>query len=49
MKKGNERKLTIRDEATDFLLYTTPDEQIKIECLLHDETIWMPLFRSATG
>ncbi len=47
MKKENERKLTTRDEATDFLLYTAPDGQIKVECLLHNETIWMPQKRIA--
>ena len=37
-----EKKLSIRDELTDFLLYTAPDGQIKVECVLHEETIWMP-------
>lgn len=43
----NERRLTVRDEVTDFLLYTGPDGQVKVECLLHDETIWMPQKRIA--
>lgn len=47
MEQGNERKLTTRDEVTDFLLYTAPDGQIKVECLLHNETIWMPQKRIA--
>ena len=47
MEQGNERNLTTRDEATDFLLYTAPDGQIKVECLLHNETIWMPQKRIA--
>ncbi|VGO15972.1 hypothetical protein PDESU_04561 [Pontiella desulfatans] len=37
-----ERELSIRDELTDFLLYTAPDGQVKVECVLHDETIWLP-------
>lgn len=38
----NERKLTVRDELTDFLLYTAPGGQVKVECVLHNETIWLP-------
>ena len=26
---------------TDFLLYTAPDGQVKVECILHEETIWL--------
>jgi len=37
-----ERKLSVRDELTDFLLYTAPDGQVKIEVFLHNETIWLP-------
>jgi len=37
-----ERQLTTRDELTEFLLYTAPDGQVKVECVLHDETIWLP-------
>lgn len=33
--------MTTQDELTDFLLYTAPDGQVKVECILHDETIWM--------
>jgi len=40
-KNGDERRLTTQDELTDFLLYTAPDGQVKVECILHDETIWM--------
>ncbi len=42
-----ERRLTTRDELTDFLLYTAPDGQVKVECVLHDETIWLPQKRIA--
>ena len=41
------RALTTRDELTDFLLYTAPDGQVKVECILHDETIWLPQKRIA--
>lgn len=43
----NQRKLTPRDEATEFLLYTAPDGQVKVECILHDETIWLTQERIA--
>lgn len=42
-----ERRLTTKDELTDFLLYTAPDGQVKVECILHDETIWLPQKRIA--
>jgi len=42
-----ERRLTTRDELTEFLLYTAPDGQVKVECVLHDETIWLPQKRIA--
>lgn len=41
MADNDERKLTPQDEVTDFLLYTAPDGQVKVECVLHDETIWL--------
>jgi len=34
--------LTIKDELTEFLLYTTPNSDIKIETYLHNETLWLP-------
>jgi len=45
--KANERKLTTRDEVTEFLLYTAPDGQVKVECILHNETIWLTQDRIA--
>jgi hypothetical protein len=47
MVENNERRLTTQDELTDFLLYTAPDGQVKVECVLHDETIWLPQKRIA--
>ncbi|MBN2686015.1 MAG: virulence RhuM family protein, partial [Pontiellaceae bacterium] len=41
MSENNERQLSARDEMTDFLLYTAPDGAVKVECVLHDETIWL--------
>lgn len=40
-------KLTIKDELTDFLLYTTPNNDIKVETYLHNETLWLPQKRIA--
>ncbi|MBW2167622.1 MAG: virulence RhuM family protein [Deltaproteobacteria bacterium] len=42
-----ENKLSIRDELTEFLLYTSPDGTVKVEVFLHDETIWLPQKRIA--
>ncbi len=39
-KPNNE--LSIRDELTDFLLYTSQDGDVKVEVFLHKETIWLP-------
>jgi hypothetical protein len=42
-----ERRLTTKDELTEFLLYTAPDGQVKVECILHYETIWLTQKRIA--
>jgi len=34
-------KLSIKDELTEFLLYTTPEGEVKVEIFLHEETIWL--------
>lgn len=47
MSENKERRLTVQDEVTDFFLYTAPDGQVKVECLLHAETIWMSQKRIA--
>jgi hypothetical protein len=39
--------ITIKDELTDFLLYTTPNSDIKVETYLHNETLWLPQKRIA--
>ena len=35
------KKITIKDELTEFLLYTSSDGDIKVEAFLHDENIWL--------
>ena len=34
-------ELTIKDETTEFLLYTTPNGKVKVEIFLHHENIWL--------
>lgn len=35
------RRLSINDELSSFLLYTSPEGEIKVEAILSDETIWL--------
>ncbi len=39
--------LTIKDELTEFLFYTTKDSDIKVEIFMHNETVWLPQKRMA--
>jgi len=39
--------LTLRDQTTEFLLYTAPNGAIKVEVLLANETIWLTQKRMA--
>ncbi|MDD2229427.1 MAG: virulence RhuM family protein [Candidatus Cloacimonetes bacterium] len=41
------RKITPKDQLTEFLLYTSPEGDIKVEVFLADETIWLPQKRIA--
>ncbi len=34
--------ISLQDKLTDFLLYNTPNGEVKVEILLHNETIWLP-------
>jgi hypothetical protein len=40
MKKNN-IKIVPNNSFTEFLLYTTPNGQVKVEIFLHDENIWL--------
>jgi len=40
-------KLTIKDELTEFLLYTTNTSDVKVEIFMHNETVWLPQKRMA--
>ena len=46
MKKDN-NKITIKNELTDFLLYTSPNGEIKVEAFLYNENIWLTQKRMA--
>ncbi len=35
------KKLSIRDELTDFLLYSAPEGNVKVEVILNEETVWL--------
>tara|TARA_Y100000588_G_scaffold377706_1_gene457158 strand:+ start:770 stop:1813 length:1044 start_codon:yes stop_codon:yes gene_type:complete len=47
MDKKTNNTLTTQDEVTDFLLYSSPNGKIKVEVLLHNETIWLTQKRIA--
>jgi len=41
------KKLTTQDQLTEFLLYTTPDGDIKVEIFIKNETVWLTQDRMA--
>ena len=47
MVKKINRKLSIKDEVTEFLLYTAPGGKIRVEVLLNNETLWLTQKRMA--
>ncbi|NDV27886.1 virulence RhuM family protein [Desulfovibrio sp. JC010] len=44
---GNERQLTVMDQTTEFIMYSVPDGNVKVEVFLHDENLWLPQKRIA--
>ena len=42
-----EKRLTTREELTDFLLYTTPNGRVKVEIFVANETVWLTQERMA--
>jgi hypothetical protein len=40
-------RLTLKDELTEFLLYTTHESDVKVEIFMHNETVWLPQKRMA--
>lgn len=45
--KNNNNLIAIKDKITEFLLYTSPDGEIKVEVFLHNENIWLTQKRMA--
>ena len=41
MKKISKNKLVKQNSFTEFLLYTTPNGEVKVEIFLHNENIWL--------
>jgi hypothetical protein len=39
--KKNDKQITIKDNITEFLLYTAPSKEVKVEVFLRDQTIWL--------
>jgi len=39
--------LSLKNQLTEFLLYTSPDGKVKVEVFLHDENIWLTQKRMA--
>ena len=35
-------QLTLKDELTEFLLYSTPSSDVKVEIFMHNESVWLP-------
>ena len=42
-----QHQLTLRDQTTEFLLYTAPNGAVKVEVLLSNESIWLTQKRMA--
>lgn len=47
MTKGSSKQISIKDELTEFLLYTSPNGEVKVEVLLNNETLWLTQKRIA--
>lgn len=41
------KEISMQDQLTEFLLYTSPNGDIKVEAFLHNETIWLSQKRIA--
>lgn len=42
-----DHQLSIKDQTTEFLLYTTPSGEVKVEVFLHNENLWLTQDRMA--
>ena len=41
------QKLSLKDELTEFLLYTTASSEVKVEIFMHNESVWLSQKRIA--
>ena len=41
------KRLSLQDQTTEFLLYTAPTGEVKVEMLLSGETLWLTQERMA--
>ena len=41
IKDKKDKALTVKDEMSDFLLYTSPEGDVKVEAILSNETVWL--------
>ena len=41
------KELMPKDEVTDFLIYNSPEGNVKVEAFLHNENIWLNQKRMA--
>lgn len=41
------KKITIKDQLTEFLLYRTPNQEIKVETYFYNENVWLTQKRMA--
>lgn len=46
-KAMSKHQITLRDQTTEFLLYTAPNGTVKVEVLLSNESIWLTQKRMA--
>lgn len=42
-----DKSLSLQDQTSEFLLYTAPNGEVKVEVLLSGETIWLTQERIA--
>jgi hypothetical protein len=40
-------KITLKHQLTEFLLYKTPNKEIKVEIYFHNENVWLTQKRMA--
>ena len=46
-KNLTKNQFKIKDELTEFLLYTTPNGKVEVEIFFHNENIWLTQKRIA--